>query len=222
MKYLTFLNSGCIDICKNMLKSAENVGINKDDFIIACLDENSYEHFKNNKNCILWCNHPLNEYQNWTFDDNSGFRSIVKLKWQIIKKIYQENKNLCWVDTDIVFIKNPTEKLEKNKDKILFQCDRPGNWLCSGFMVFNDTIECEQLILECATHENADDQLILNELALSKYTNYIALLDQEQFPNGNVYYVQNKKNNAYIVHNNHMIGIETKIDKFKKENLWFI
>jgi hypothetical protein len=30
------------------------------------------------------------------------------------------------------------------------------------------------------------------------------------------------KDKAYIVHNNHMVGIETKIKKFKEENLWFI
>jgi len=35
MKFLTFLNSGCLEICLNMLKSAENVGIDKDDFINA-------------------------------------------------------------------------------------------------------------------------------------------------------------------------------------------
>lgn len=45
MKFLTFLNSGCRDICLNMLKSAENVGINMDDFIIACMDEDVYESF---------------------------------------------------------------------------------------------------------------------------------------------------------------------------------
>jgi hypothetical protein len=39
MKFLTQLNSGCLEICKNMLKSAKIVGLNTDDFIIACLDK---------------------------------------------------------------------------------------------------------------------------------------------------------------------------------------
>lgn len=38
MKFLTFLNYGCNDICLNMLKSAKNVGINMDDSIIACME----------------------------------------------------------------------------------------------------------------------------------------------------------------------------------------
>ena len=221
LKYLTFLNSGCIDICKNMLQSAKNVGINDDNFIIACLDENAYNNFKNYKNCFLWCNQDIKDYQNWTFDKNSGFRNIVKMKWQIIKTVYEKYQRLCWIDTDIVFKKNPEEQL-KNDEKILFQCDKPGSWICSGFMVFNHSIECQKLIEECAHNNDEDDQLIVNNLALTKYSDNIALLDIEQFPNGHIYYNLGKKEKAFIVHNNHMIGIETKINKFKEENLWFI
>jgi hypothetical protein len=221
MKYVTFLNSGCIDICKNMIKSAENVGINSDDFFIACLDKNAYEEFKNYKNCFLWCDQKIKEYQDWTFDPNSGFRSIVKNKWAIIKHVYEKHQRLCWVDTDIVFKKNPSDGL-KNDEKILFQCDRPGSWICSGFMVFNNSIECQNLINECANNQTEDDQLLINHIGLTKYHEHIALLSTEQFPNGHIYYNVGIKDQAYIVHNNHMVGIQTKINKFKEENLWFI
>lgn len=221
MKFLTFLNSGCIEICKNMLVSAEKVGINMDDFYIACLDSNSYESLKDYKNSFLYIDQPIVEYQNWTFDENSGFRNIVKNKWSIIKKIYQENKNLCWVDTDIVFVKNPINLLEGNEE-VLFQSDSPGSTLCSGFMVFNDTKECESLVNECGFNETEDDQLIVNEIALKKYRDNIALLSPDLFPNGHVYYNEGKKENAYIVHNNWMVGVNTKIAKFKEEGLWFI
>jgi hypothetical protein len=30
------------------------------------------------------------------------------------------------------------------------------------------------------------------------------------------------KNDAAIVHNNHMVGIDTKINKFKEEGLWYL
>jgi len=221
MKFLTFLNSGCIEICKNMLISAERVGINIDDFYIACLDSNSYENLKEYRNAFLYTNQPIVEYQNWTFNENSGFRSIVKNKWSIIKKIYQENKNLCWVDTDIVFVKNPTNLLEGNTE-VLFQSDSPGSTLCSGFMVFNDTKECESLVDECGSNETEDDQLIVNEIALKKYRDNIAILSPDLFPNGHVYYNEGKRENAYIVHNNWMVGVDTKIQKFKEEKLWFL
>ena len=221
MKFLTFLNSGCIEICKNMLKSAENVGINMNDFYIACLDSNAYENLKEYKNAYLHIDQPITEYQDWTFSEESGFRNIVKNKWSIIKKIYQENKELCWVDTDIVFIENPIEYISGHEE-ILFQGDSPGSTLCSGFMVFNESKECGEIINECASAVDADDQLIINEIIISKYSNNAAILSRDLFPNGYAYYTEGKKENAVIVHNNFMVGVETKMQKFKEEKLWYL
>ena len=178
MKFLTFLNSGCIDICKNMLISAEKVGINMDDFYIACLDSNAYKNLKEYKNAYLHIDQPITEYQDWTFSEESGFRNIVKNKWSIIKKIYQENKELCWVDTDIVFIENPIEHISGHEE-ILFQGDSPGSTLCSGFMVFNQSKECEKIVNECASAIEADDQLIINEIMINKYPNNAAILSRD-------------------------------------------
>lgn len=221
MKFLTFLNSGCIDICKNMLISANNVGINMNDFYIACLDLNSYEELKNYPNAFLYKDLKIKEYQDWTFGSNSGFRNIVKNKWEIIESIYDKHPNLCWVDTDIVFLENPLEYIE-NSEEILFQKDSPGSVLCSGFMVFNETSVCKELIKECSSYKTEDDQIIVNKIALEKYYNNIALLNENLFPNGYSYYTENKKENAIIVHNNWMVGIENKIQKFKEEKLWFL
>jgi len=221
MKFLTFLNSGCIDICKNMLISVERVGIDVNDFYIACLDSNAYEHLNEYKNAFLYVDQPVVEYQNWTFDENSGFRNIVKNKWSIIQKIYQEHKNLCWVDTDIVFVENPTEYISGHEE-VLFQGDSPGSTLCSGFMVFNESKECEQMINDCASSEGKDDQLIINDVAINKYPENIAILSRDLFPNGYAYYTEGKKENALIVHNNWMVGVDTKIEKFKEENLWYL
>jgi hypothetical protein len=209
-----------------MLISAEKVGINMNDFYIACLDKNVYENLKHYSNAFMWINVKLvneniSEYQDWTFESNSGFRNVVKYKWKIIQEIYRQHKQLCWVDTDIVFKENPIE-LIKNQEEILFQSDRPGSTLCSGFMVFNSTKECEQLINECAEAENEDDQLIVNRIALEKYYDNVALLNEDLFPNGYVYYKENRKENAVIVHNNWMIGVNTKIEHFKDEKLWYL
>jgi hypothetical protein len=89
-------------------------------------------------------------------------------------------------------------------------------------MVFNDTQECRKLIAECGSDDSDDDQLIMNRIALSKYNDHIAVLSEDLFPNGNAYYQQGKKENAMIVHNNWMVGVETKIQKFKEEKLWYL
>jgi transposase len=89
-------------------------------------------------------------------------------------------------------------------------------------MVFNSSRQCEKLIRDCASQTEEDDQIIVNKVALNKYYNYIALLNEDLFPNGHVYYKENRKENAVIVHNNWMIGVDTKIQHFKDENLWYL
>lgn len=223
MKFLTFLNYGCLDICLNMLKSAENVGIDIDNFIIACLDEDSYKSLilEGYKGAFLYMKQNLKEYQNWTFNENSGFRNIVRHKWKIINEVHQKFPNLIWVDTDIVFKENPIEILTGHEE-VLFQSDSPGSTLCTGFIVFNETKECRRLVSECGADDTDDDQLIMNRIALGKYGDNIAILSEDLFPNGHVYYQQGKKEHAMIVHNNWMIGVGTKIEKFKEENLWYL
>lgn len=222
MNFLTQLNSGCIDICKNMLESAKKVGLNLNNFYIACLDKSAYEQMKSYPNVFLYRDQDLTEYQEWSFDPNSNFRQIVKTKWKLIFDIYEQDNNLCWVDTDIVFKQNPVNFFNLNKNYILFQSDSPGSLICSGLMVFNNSKRCKSLITECSENEEEDDQILVNKIALTNYKNDIGLLPVEYFPNGHLYYVKGMKDKAFMVHNNHMVGIQTKIDKFKQEGLWYL
>lgn len=219
MKFLTFLNVGCLEICKNMIESAKRAGIPSSEFIVYCLDDESYDYFKDSIPCVRYKTDAPKTYKNWSFDPNSEFRQVVKHKWKIIKEVYEQHKNLCWIDTDIVILKD-FRFLDNQVDGTLCQSDLPGSLICSGFMIFSNSSHSEQLINECANLEGEDDQIAINDL----YANHsVKLLSLELFPNGNVYYKQNIKNkDAYIVHNNHMVGIETKIQHFKNEGLWFV
>jgi hypothetical protein len=225
MKYLTYLNAGCIDICRNMLISAEKVGIDMDDFYIACLDNESYEKFSYLKNSFQYAQEELTEYQNWTFDSDSGFRKIHYYKWPIIQKIYQKHKELCWVDTDIVFLKDPSEYISGHKTFIA-QNDHPGPRACGGFLVFNDSEITESLIGEMAANTTEDDQILLNHYIENSYKTNYTPLPRNLFPNGKTYYeLENKdilRKYAYILHNNWMVGIETKMSKFKEEGYWYL
>lgn len=221
MKFLTQLNSGCIDICKNMLKSAEKVGINSNDFIIACLDTNAYEQMKTYDGSFLYREEKHTSYQDWSFDPSSNFRQIVKSKWKLISEVYKQHKELCWIDTDIVFKANPIEFFLANKKYMLFQCDSPGSLICSGLMIFNESEACGKLINECGENESEDDQILINRIA-SKYAADIALLPMDYFPNGHVYYALGSKEKALMIHNNHMVGIQSKIQKFKEESCWYL
>lgn len=226
MKYLTMINAGAIKICKNLLLSAKQAGINiEKDFIIACLDKKSFSEFKNFKNTFLFINQKISRYQTWNINRNSSFAKIVKYKWRIIKKIYKNHKQLCYIDSDIVFKKNP-QKLIANKKKILFQMDYPLKRICSGFMVFNNTIECKKIINLCfnGSHFILHDQILINTVIKNKNLKCIRLLNPQFFPNGLIYNLLRNKTESYIVHANHypLKNIKKKIKYFKDHKLWFL
>jgi len=230
MKFLTFLNSGCITICKNMLTSAELVGLNPDDFIIACLDENAFNEFKSYKNAYLAMDHPIKTYADWSFDSNSEFRQVIKHKWALIAEHYAVHKNLCYLDTDISFTSNPLTYIENN-DKILFQRasgeDGEKIDICSGFMVFNDTIVCEELIKKCTLTENheEDDQLLINKIAfLEEFIDSIELLPITKFPLAKDIdrFTAESKYDAVLHHAATIVGIHNKIKFLKNKGMWYI
>lgn len=214
MKYITLCNKGYYELCKNMLISAEKCGINSKDFYIACLDNYSLNLLKNYGNAFLYLEHPLEEFQNWSLKPDSGFRKIIVHKWKIISQLYTEYKYICWVDSDVVFLKKPP--IENNK-KVLFQIDYPNDQICSGFMVFNDSEISKNIISKCSRVEG-DDQEIVNTIVNFED---IEFLDIEKYPNGYYYFELGNKKNPYIVHNNWIIGKNEKINRFKYNNLWF-
>lgn len=231
MKFLTFLNSGCITICKNMLMSAKLVGLDPDDFIIACLDENAFNELNSYKNAYLAMDHPIKTYADWSYDSSSEFRQVVKHKWALIAEHYATHKNLCYVDTDIVFTSNPLPYIE-NSNKILFQRalgedgEKPIDFgICSGFMVFNDTAICAELIKKCSTHTDADDQLLINQLALTnEFIDSFELLSIMKFPLAKDIFRFSNENryDAVLHHAATLVGIDTKIEFLKKIGTWYI
>lgn len=240
MKYVSFLNYGCILLCKNMLESAKRVNIDIfENFFIYCLDMKSYEELSSLvKNTILYIptekTDQIEEYQTWSFNKNSGFRKIVKHKWTIIKEVYEKyihdtpDEFLCWVDTDIVFLRNfeakDLFKMENSNIHILFQTDVPGSRICSGFMIFDNSDISSDLISECCKDNTDDDQLIINNLyCKTGISKNIKILDRFLFPNGNIYYtLKNRNPDAFIVHNNWIVGSTEKINRFKNDGKWYI
>jgi hypothetical protein len=203
-----------------------------EDVSISCLDEETFEYLSHKYEKInLLKNYVINDnklkfYQDWSFDSSSSFRQIVKHKWSIIKE-HLKNEQFVWIDTDIVVLKNLDNVLKdilNSKFDIISQTDAPTCKYCTGFMIFNPTNNAKKAIEICSSDKSADDQIIFNRHWKQEGIN-IGVLDLQYFPNGHFVYKQNNlknKNNWYIVHNNHMIGIENKIQKFKENNMWYI
>lgn len=226
MKYFTYTNSGCIKLCLNMISSLEKQGVKTEDIHVHCMDKNSLHIMKSaGKNAYMWRELPedLHEYQEWSFDPSSSFSKIVSWKWKIIRNFYSNNPEFVFVDSDIVFKKNIEEDLRSYGKNICIQCDTPGSKYCTGFMYFKQSPEATAIINACANN-HMDDQIVFNRFVNElNIESKIQLLDQAKYPNGHVYYKTNiDKTLAYIIHNNHMIGKQTKIDAFVKEGNWLL
>ena len=218
-----------------MLISAEKVGLNPDDFIIACLDANAFNEFKSYKNAYLAMNHPITSYVDWSYDPDSEFRQIDKHKLPLIAEHHAIHKNLCYVDTDIVFKNNPLLYIE-DPEKMLFQktwgpedesiIDMSSS-ICAGFMVFNDTIKCHELLKKCTLDEyrNHDDQLLLNDLIFTEeFVDSIRLLPVVKFPlvKDVAGLSDENKRDAVLYHAAGVVGMQAKIEFLKNNGLWYI
>lgn len=228
MKYLTYTNLGCTQICHNMVKSLLQCNVAPEDIFIKTLDEESTKYFREHlpqvTNVEMFLDVGLKGYQDWSFDPSSKFCELVSWKWKMIRTFYLIHKEFVFTDSDIVFVKNPNKRLMESTKDFAIQGDSPGSKYCTGFMYFRKNSTCDMITKYCSSM-HSDDQLSLNGyLARSpELEKWVDLLPQEEFPNGAHFHRGGiSKSNPYMVHNNHMVGIETKINAFKKEGLWLI
>jgi hypothetical protein len=225
MKYLTYLNSGCKNICDNMLLSAEKVGITKSQFIIVAFDRPIYDYYTEQGIATeLFEDVPEQAYHNWTWDEQSRFRALVKNKWTLIKKYYENNKSLMWLDTDIVFLKNPNTFLEQIKNPT-FQIDYPVKCACTGLMYFPECDLSKKIIDDLGSQNTEDDQLVCNNYlennGLKKQVDFFNL---NYFPNGGYFFDAKGTNidTAIMLHCNYIVGLENKINRLKDIGVWYL
>jgi len=225
MKYLTYLNSGCKDICDNMILSAEKVGISKNDFIIIAFDRPIYDYYsKKEFDVELFDDVPEQQYHNWTWDENSKFRALVKNKWVLIKKYFEKNKPLMWLDTDVVFLKNPSAFLEQMKNPT-FQIDFPVKCACTGLMYFPDCELSQKIIDDLGAQNTEDDQLVCNNyLEKNELKKQVDFFNLNYFPNGGYFFDAKGTNidTAIMLHCNYIVGLENKINRLKETKVWYL
>ena len=66
MKYFTYTNIGCIDLCRNMIASLEKQGVSTADIYVHCMDKKSLDAMTaEGKQAYIWREMPedLHDYQ---------------------------------------------------------------------------------------------------------------------------------------------------------------
>lgn len=239
-----FLTGGLKEEAENCIHTLKNHKLD-DKLIVTALDDEAYQYIsKLNVKTEKRKTNLKNEADFGTKD----FYEITYNKLDIIKQNLEKyNKVVIYSDTDIVFLQDITDDVNKfisNSADILIQDDSPNfknstNY-CSGFMIFKPNKICIEVLEEAKRimKENwdkrgggklADQKAIqesMNNLKSQNKTIKLELLDLKEYPNGARYF--NNINTIYkthkpkIVHNNYIVGTKNKIERFKKNNLWFI
>ena len=229
MKFLTYTNSGCTEMCKNLIASARLSGISDDDFIVACIDKFAFEDMsKFHKNSYLFIDQELTEYHNYSQSIEDKFRDLMWIKLDIINENYDKYGEICYVDCDIIFKQDPRKSF--NTEKVLLQNEFPHATACAGFMVFNNDDYSNKFLqivvdsIEQFKTNTGTDQELINHLLINKIIpeDYYEYLDKDKFLNGMCFHDGRSLEDAIIVHNNCIIGIDNKINRFKYCNLWYI
>jgi len=233
-----FLTGGLNEEAHNCIHTLKKVGM-ANNLIVTCLDKKAYDYISKLGVETVYRKTDLSGEAKF---GSQKFYNIMKQKIEIIKELLiKYNKIVVYTDTDIVFLKNIMEDINKFKisDKDLaIQNDvsdfniHNKNHLCAGFMFLKPNkliFKTLDKILDLLNVGKADggtsDQKVLN-IVIQETKPNIEILDLKDYPNGSRYFnnidLIYKDYKPKIIHNNYIIGTQNKIDRFKKHNLWFL
>jgi hypothetical protein len=200
MRIVAMTNEGQLPMMKNMLNSAMKAGLNMKLFhcYIVSSDKEAAKY------------------------NTLEFKKLTTRKLEVILSNMYDT--VLWVDNDIVFFENCLSDVLRYNGNFVMQDDIWG--YCTGFFLARPSMFGKNLIQKCiqelvSNPKSAEnDQHIFNRLY--KRTPLITLtkLPTDQYPNGKVYFEDNKKSTAKILHNNYLQTTAEKVQKFKDNNLW--
>ena len=206
MRIIAMTNEGQLPMMKNMLNSAVKAGFPMELFHCYILDSNKETASYNTQE----------------------FQTITKRKLEIILENMNLDSEVMWIDNDIVLFENMIQNVRKYPGNFVMQDDLWG--VCTGFFLVRSGTYSKRLIqssiesIEKSKNSNQNDQHAFNneynKFKRTSFGFYISKLPQDQYPNGHVYFVENRKSNAKMLHCNYLETTSEKVQRFKDFNLW--
>ena len=167
---------------------------------------------------------------------NEDYQIAIYARTKIMNVLLNTDSYSFWLvaDVDAVWLCNPYDVIINlyaiEQFEIGGQMDGPN--LCGGFLFLRASMGVRLLwqnvtdtyYKSISSHkvdrsiENTE-QGILNKL-LNKKSVAVKEFDRDIFPSGDDYFVHRRRSKACVVHNNYIIGIDKKIQRFKEANLW--
>jgi Nucleotide-diphospho-sugar transferase len=200
MRIVAMTNEGQLPMMKNMLNSAMKAGFNMK--LFHCY--------------IISSDKEAAKY------NTSEFKKLTTRKLEVI--LANMHDTTLWVDNDIVFFENCLNDVLKYRGTFVMQDDIWG--YCTGFFLARPSMFGKILIQKCIqrlitnSESVENDQHVFNKLCNKSALISFIKLPLDEYPNGKVYFEDDKKSSAKILHNNYLQTTAEKVQKFKDNNLW--
>ena len=247
VKYLLYTNSGASNMALNCIYSMIKSGVSKNDILLYTIDDETHTTFSEyginvtkldasksigKSGCFA-----DSKYQDW---NTKGFHRVVHYKIKAIIDALSKGDDVFYLDTDNVIFKNPTQFVESENSDIIIHDDSDihGRWksLCTGVVFIRSNKKTKKFYDECLDlhmknielDKSTGDQAAFNQIMVERHRHGLSDLSvnvfpHETFPNGQIYFESTvDKNGMYLFHNNHISGLDAKIDRFKDNGYWFI
>jgi len=153
-----------------------------------------------------------------------AFRQITIRKLEVILENMCQDSQVLWIDNDIVLFENCLADIMRYPGSFVMQDDLWG--ACTGFFLVRRsrntllTIQNSIEYLKLRPHGVENDQHAFNAVKKGVWGIFVTLLPQDEYPNGKVYFDDNRTSKARMVHSNYLAKTADKVQRFKDINLW--
>lgn len=214
VRIVTLANAGYVKagFVSNWWDSLKKVGLQNQAEIYAS-DANALRILKKRRTpCEIWQDPCLHETGTWSTFGSPEFRQTTLSKLSLVSHLLDQGKPILFVDSDVVFLKNPLPWLtSQNFDTpLVFQSDNrmykdsEKSLICTGFFLMAPDLKLKQVLdITRPDVENfAHDQELLQSRIVGHRETPFSLLPQSHFPNGSCLSLGRIPKEALIIHFN--------------------
>eukprot|EP00026_Physarum_polycephalum_P004100 Phypoly_transcript_04117.p1 GENE.Phypoly_transcript_04117~~Phypoly_transcript_04117.p1 ORF type:complete len:608 (+),score=68.67 Phypoly_transcript_04117:408-2231(+) len=221
---ISFCNFGFIDFILNLVSCFTKLNIRN--YLIFSLDNKSHEALQKKGIATYLFEKKEAVYTEETSNFGEvGFKAICNEKPFLVLQIVKLGFNVLWTDSDIVWLENAMEYMKGDYDLFV---QRDDDDICAGFFYIKSNPVSILFMTKVVEYLNPmiDDQISMRRFLKEKHGLRHYKLDRILFPNGTAYFnmklTQKANKTPVIVHNNCIIGHDSKKDRFKLYGLWFV
>lgn len=200
--------------------------------IVAMTNDGQLPMMKNMLNSAMKSGWPLSAFHCYIVGNQSAaatyntpeFQSLTLRKLEVILDNMHQDKEVLWIDNDIYLFENTIAEIRSINGQFVMQDDL---WSpCTGFFLVRASPASFHAIRKSIQYirdrlpSGINDQHAFSAVYKRIIGLTVSTLPQDEYPNGEIYFNQNKTEKAKMVHCNYLLTTSEKVERFKLFSLW--